>query len=222
VASAVAAAEDVNRVWLTNTRQRRPFVTWKAGMTVDGRVAAADGTSRWITSAPARADVHALRARVDTMMVGVGTVLADDPQLTVRDPDGAVVGPQPLRVVIDSHGRTPAGARVRGDAAGTWLATVGELGAGPDGRVDLRAVLDRLQQRGQRHVLLEGGPTLATAFLDAGLVDEAVVYVAPTLLGAGRSALDGGAVGTLSDAHAAELRDVARFGPDLRLRYALR
>jgi len=221
VASAVAAAEDVNRVWLTTTRERRPFVTWKAGMTVDGRVAAADGTSRWITSAPSRADVHALRARVDTMMVGVGTVLADDPQLTVRDSSGAVVGPQPLRVVVDSQGRTPSAARVLDDAAATWLATVGEVGAGQCGRVDLRAVLETLQQRGQRHVLLEGGPTLATAFLDAGLVDEAIVYIAPTLLGAGRSVLDGGAVGTLPDAHRAELRDVVRLGPDVRLRYAL-
>ena len=191
-------------------------------MTIDGRVAAADGTSRWITSEQSRADVHALRARVDTMMVGVGTVLADDPQLTVRDSAGAVVGRQPLRVVVDSHGRTPAGARVLDDTAATWLATAAELGASPDGRVDLRAVLDRLQQRGQRHMLLEGGPTLATAFLDAGLVDEAIVYVAPTLLGAGRSALDGGAVGTLPDAHRAELREVARLGPDVRLRYALR
>ena len=220
--SAVAAAEDVNRVWLTTTRERRPFVTWKAGMTIDGRVAAADGTSRWITSAESRSDVHALRARVDTMMVGVGTVLADDPQLTVRDSSGLVVGPQPLRVVVDSRGRTPAAARVLDGAAGTWLATVGEVGAGSGGRVDLCAVLETLQQRGQRHVLLEGGPTLAAAFLDAGLVDEAVVYVAPTLLGAGRSALDGGAVLTLPDAHPAELRDVARLGPDVRLRYAVR
>jgi diaminohydroxyphosphoribosylaminopyrimidine deaminase/5-amino-6-(5-phosphoribosylamino)uracil reductase len=219
---AVAAAEDVNRVWLTTTRQRRPFVTWKAGMTIDGRVAATDGTSRWITSDESRADVHALRAKVDTMMVGVGTVLADDPRLTVRDSAGAIVGPQPLRVVIDSHGRTPADARVLDDAASSWLATVAEVGADSDGRVDIRAALDRLQQRGQRHVLLEGGPTLATAFLDAGLVDEVIVYVAPTLLGAGRSALDGGAVSTLPDAHRAELRDIARLGPDVRLRYALR
>jgi diaminohydroxyphosphoribosylaminopyrimidine deaminase/5-amino-6-(5-phosphoribosylamino)uracil reductase len=99
---------------------------------------------------------------------------------------------------------------------------VAEVGADSDGRVDIRAALDRLQQRGQRHVLLEGGPTLATAFLDAGLVDEVIVYVAPTLLGAGRSALDGGAVSTLPDAHRAELRDIARLGPDVRLRYALR
>ncbi|MET0863483.1 MAG: bifunctional diaminohydroxyphosphoribosylaminopyrimidine deaminase/5-amino-6-(5-phosphoribosylamino)uracil reductase RibD [Nakamurella sp.] len=219
--SAVAAAEDVNRVWLTATRARRPFVTWKVGMTIDGRVAAADGTSRWITSAESRADVHALRRQVDTMLVGIGTVLADDPQLTVRDADGVVTGPQPLRVVVDSMGRTPAGARVLDKAAETWLATTQDVGALPDGRVDLPAVLERLYQRGRRHVLLEGGPRLAAAFLDAGLVDEALVYLAPTLLGAGRIALEGGKVGTLADAHRAELREVSRFGPDIRLRYEL-
>jgi len=217
----VGAAHDVNRVWLTATQLGRPFVTWKAGMTIDGRVAAADGSSRWITSAESRADVHALRSRVDTMVVGIGTVLADDPQLTVRDADGNVSGPQPLRVVIDSAGRTPSTARVLDDAAATWVAIADEVGRDRDGRVDLPAVLTTLYRQGRRHVLLEGGPRLAAAFLDAGLVDEALVYVAPTLLGAGRSALDGGAVTTLTDAHHAELRDVTRFGPDVRLRFAI-
>ncbi|MEP6563437.1 MAG: bifunctional diaminohydroxyphosphoribosylaminopyrimidine deaminase/5-amino-6-(5-phosphoribosylamino)uracil reductase RibD, partial [Nakamurella sp.] len=171
--AAVAAAEDVNRVWLSATRHQRPFVSWKVGMTIDGRVAAADGTSRWITSAESRADVHALRSRVDTMMVGVGTVLADDPQLTVRDSAGVVTGRQPLRVVVDSSGRTPADARVLDSAAETWLATTQDVGGATDGRVDLAALLRRLYQRGRRHVLLEGGPRLAAAFLDDGLVDEA-------------------------------------------------
>src|SRR6476620_10381626 len=124
VAAAVSAAQDVNRVWLTAHRLSRPFVTWKVGMTIDGRVAAADGTSRWITSAESRVDVHLLRARVDTIMVGVGTVLADDPQLTVRSADGSVIGPQPLRVVIDSAGRTPGSAKVLDDAAETIVADV--------------------------------------------------------------------------------------------------
>ncbi len=218
---AVDLAEDVNRAWLTATRAHRPFVTWKAGMTIDGRVAAADGTSRWITSAESRADAHLLRGRIDTMLVGVGTVLADDPQLTARDDAGRPVGRQPLRVVMDSRGRTPADARVRDGAAETWIATSAELGAGPDGRVDPGAVLTALFEGGRRHVLLEGGPTLAAAFLDAGLVDEVLVYLAPLLLGAGRAALAGGAVGTLADAHRAELRAVDRIGPDLRLRYRI-
>jgi len=219
--AAAGAAEDINRIWLTATRRQRPFVTWKVGMTIDGRVAAADGTSRWITSPESRADVHALRARVDTMMVGVGTVLADDPQLTVRDANGLPTGPQPLRVVLDSHGRTPRGARLLDHDADTWLATVAETGAGPDGRVDPQVVLRRLFERGRRHVLLEGGPTLAASLLDAGLVDEAIVYIAPTLLGTGRSALAGGLVGTLGDAHPARLREVTQLGPDVRLRYAV-
>ena len=221
VQAAALAAEDVNRVWLTATRGSRPFVSWKVGMTIDGRVAAADGTSRWITSPESRADVHELRARVDTMMVGIGTVLADDPQLTVRDASGAVTGPQPLRVVIDTAHQTPDAARVLDSAAETWVATGDDPGCGPDGKVDLAAVLKRLYRQGKRHVLLEGGPRLAAAFLDAGLVDEAVVYLAPSLLGAGRPALDDSVVGTLADAYQAVLRDVTRIGPDVRLRYAL-
>ncbi len=212
----VAAAEDVNRIWLGATRRQRPFVTFKAGMTADGRVAAADGTSRWITSAASRGDVHRLRGEVDTILVGIGTVLADDPALTVRDADGRPVGRQPLRVVVDSAGRTPPGARVRDDAAQTWI-----VEARDGGRVDLADMLAELYRRNRRHVLLEGGPRLAAAMLDAGLVDEMLLYVAPLALGAGRPVLDGGAVATLADAHRAELRDITRFGPDVRLRYAL-
>lgn len=219
-AAAVDEAEDVNRVWLGAMRAGRPFVTWKAGMTIDGRVAAADATSRWITSPDSRADVHALRARVDTIMVGVGTVLADNPRLTVRDEHGEPVGRQPLRVVVDSVGRTPTDARVLDDMAETWLATVESVG-GPDAMVDPAAVLAELWRRGKRHVLLEGGPHLAASFLDAGLVDEVLAYVAPTLLGAGPSALAGGRVRTLADAHRAELVDVTRLGPDVRLRYRI-
>lgn len=213
------AAADVNRVWLTGTRLGRPFVTFKAGMTIDARVAAADGTSRWITSAKSRADVHRLRSEVDTMMVGVGTVLADDPLLTVRDPAGRPVARQPLRVVVDSAGRTPPDAKVRNGDAETLVATAAAFGSG--NRVRLTDLLSHLYKSGRRHVLLEGGPTLATAMLDADLVDEVLVYVAPLLLGAGRPVLDGGAVDTLASAHRAELRAVDRFGPDVRLRYAL-
>ncbi len=221
-AAAVSASEDVNRVWLTATWEGRPFITWKAGMTVDGRVAAPDGTSKWITSPESRADVHALRSRVDTMVVGIGTVLADDPQLTARDGDDRPVARQPLRVVIDSRGRTPAAAKVLDDSAASWVATAADVGADAQGRVDLPEMLRQLYRRGQRHVLLEGGPTVTASFLDAGLIDEAIVYVAPTLLGAGRSALTGGAVGTLADAHRGELRDVAGIGPDARLRFDFR
>jgi diaminohydroxyphosphoribosylaminopyrimidine deaminase/5-amino-6-(5-phosphoribosylamino)uracil reductase len=221
VAAAVDAAEDVNRVWLGAMRNRRPFVTVKAGMTIDGRVAAADGSTRWITSPQSRRDVHELRRRVDTIMVGIGTVLADDPQLTARDDAGALAGRQPLRVVVDSHGRTPGTARVLDASAETLVATTERFGSTRDGRVDLGALLDGLFRGGRRHVLLEGGPRLAAAFLDAGLVDEVLVYVAPLLLGAGRIVLEDGAVTSLADAHRAELREIRRFGPDVALRYRM-
>ncbi len=213
-------AADVNRVWLTSLANQRPFVTFKAGVTIDGRVAAADGTSKWITSAESRADVHLLRQRVDVMMVGVGTVLTDDPQLTVRDPEGSLLGPQPLRVVVDSRGRTPPTAKVLDDRAPSWMATAALVGADADGRVDLARLLDELWKLRLRHVLLEGGPRLAAAFLDAGLIDEVILYQAPLILGAGTAAVSGGAVRTLAAAHRFELREITRIGQDVKLRYA--
>jgi diaminohydroxyphosphoribosylaminopyrimidine deaminase/5-amino-6-(5-phosphoribosylamino)uracil reductase len=210
-------AAEVNVRWHTAVRRHRPWVIWKVAATLDGRVAAPDGTSRWISSPESRADTHALRACCDTIVAGSGTVLADDPALTVRDPDGALLGEQPLRVVVDTHGRTPADARVRDLAAPTWVATVAELGAGPDGRVDLVALVDALFGRGRRVALLEGGPRLAGGFLRAGLVDEVVAYLAPRLLGAGHAALEGTGVTTLGDALSLDVREVSRVGPDVRI-----
>ncbi|HEX7747033.1 MAG TPA: bifunctional diaminohydroxyphosphoribosylaminopyrimidine deaminase/5-amino-6-(5-phosphoribosylamino)uracil reductase RibD, partial [Micromonosporaceae bacterium] len=167
-----AVAETGNIAWLTSVRRGWPYVIWKYAATLDGRSAAADGTSMWITSEAARMDVHALRGSVDAVLAGIGTVLADDPRLTARNlRDGTLAIRQPLRVVVDSAGRTPAGARVRDGAARTWVATAAEVGCGPEGRVNLRALLSALYERGVRAALLEGGPTLAGAFLAAGLVD---------------------------------------------------
>ncbi|WP_353650284.1 bifunctional diaminohydroxyphosphoribosylaminopyrimidine deaminase/5-amino-6-(5-phosphoribosylamino)uracil reductase RibD [Nakamurella sp. A5-74] len=215
-----AVAAEVNRVWLTSMANRRPFVTLKTGMTVDGRVAAVDGTSRWITSEASRADVHRLRAEVDTMMVGIGTVLADDPRLTVRDPGGLESARQPLRVVVDSTGRTPSGAQLLAGPGDALVATATNY-PGPGGRVDLAALMADLFTRGRRHVLLEGGPRLAAAALDARLVDDVVSYLAPIVLGAGPAAVEGGSVATLAEAHRLELRDVTRFGPDVRLSFTV-
>jgi diaminohydroxyphosphoribosylaminopyrimidine deaminase/5-amino-6-(5-phosphoribosylamino)uracil reductase len=218
-----AEAELGNVAWLTAVRRGRPYVTWKFAATLDGRSAAADGTSQWITSAPARTDVHGLRSTVDAIVVGVGTVIADDPQLTVRDlRDGSLAIKQPLRVVVDSSGRTPAHARVRDAAAPTWIATAAEAGAGPDGRIDLSALLTELYARGIRNVLLEGGPTLAGAFLAAGLVDKVIGYLAPKLLGAGRAALLDAGVTTIAEAIDLDLTDIAQVGPDLRFTASLR
>lgn len=202
------------RYWMTAIGRSRPYVIWKYAATLDGRSAAADGTSKWITSEAARADVHALRGTVDAIIAGVGTVLADDARLTVRS--GGVTR-RPLRVVVDSSGRTPMSASVRDGAAPTWIATAADVGATAAGRVDLDALLKRLYDRGVRAALLEGGPILAGAFLAGGLVDEVVAYLAPKLLGAGAGALSHAGVGTIADAIELELIDVARIGPDVRL-----
>jgi diaminohydroxyphosphoribosylaminopyrimidine deaminase/5-amino-6-(5-phosphoribosylamino)uracil reductase len=216
-------AQEANVAWLTAVRRGRPYVIWKFAATLDGRSAAADGTSQWITSSIARSDVHTLRSTVDAILVGVGTVTADDPQLTVRDlKDGTLAIKQPLRVVADSHGRTPPKARVRDAAAPTWIVTSKEVGAGPDGRVDLNSLLVALFGRGIRSVLLEGGPTLAGAFLEAGLVDKVIGYVAPKLLGSGRNALVDAGVSTVGDAIELDLTDIAQIGPDLRFTASLR
>lgn len=209
-----------NRAWLSSVRLGRPFVTWKFAATLDGRVAAADTTSQWITGAEARKDVHRWRSRADTMLVGVGTVLADDPLLTVRGEDGPAER-QPLRVVADTHGRTPASARIRGDEAPTWIATGAELGTVPAGdrpvTLDLHALLGELFARGRRHVLLEGGPHLAGAMVAAGLVDQVIAYLAPALLGSGPSALAEAGITTIADVRRLDLADVRQVGDDVRV-----
>ncbi|ASW54696.1 bifunctional diaminohydroxyphosphoribosylaminopyrimidine deaminase/5-amino-6-(5-phosphoribosylamino)uracil reductase RibD [Plantactinospora sp. KBS50] len=220
---AAAEAEAGNIAWLTAVRRGRPYLTWKYAATLDGRSAASDGTSMWITSERARMDVHALRAASDAVIVGVGTVLADDPRLTVRNlRDGSLAIRQPLRVVVDSEGRTPAGARVRDAAAATWIATTAQVGAGPDGRVDLHRLLAQLYRRGIRSALLEGGPELAGGFLRVGLVDRVVGYLAPRLLGAGTAALGDAGVHTLADAVDLEITHVERVDVDLRITAVLR
>jgi diaminohydroxyphosphoribosylaminopyrimidine deaminase/5-amino-6-(5-phosphoribosylamino)uracil reductase len=203
-------AYDAMRGWLTAVGRGWPWVVWKFAATLDGRSAAADGTSRWITSAAARADVHRIRGEVDAIIAGSGTVLADDPHLTVRDPDGVLRDNQPLRVVVDGSARTPAHARVRDDAAETWVVTA------DGGRVDLQKMLETLYGRGVRTALLEGGPVLAGAFLRLGLVDRVVGYLAPKLLGAGPAALADAGVTSIANALELDFHDVARIGPDLR------
>ena len=221
-------AEGPLSAWLHRQRTGLPLVTWKYAATLDGRSAAADGTSRWITGPEARADVHLLRSQADAIVVGVGTVLTDDPQLTVRPavPQGGSTreGHQPLRVVVDSRGRTPATAKVLDDSARTLLVTTGPsygedrtlVLAGSD-QVDLPALLKALAARDVVSVLLEGGPTLAGAFLREGLVDRVIGYVAPALLGAGSAALGDLGVGTIQDAIRLKLTDVTRLGDDVRL-----
>ena len=170
--------------WRHAVTQARPFVTWKFASTLDGRGAAADGTSRWVSNALSRADVHALRDVVDAIVVGSGTVLADDPQLTVRGVRGAGSRRAGRAATVAGGDGPPApgaaDAQVFDEAAETLVLDT----AVP--RFALKALFDR----GVRHVLLEGGPTLAGAFLEARLVDEVVAYIAPKLLGSGPAVLE--------------------------------
>jgi diaminohydroxyphosphoribosylaminopyrimidine deaminase/5-amino-6-(5-phosphoribosylamino)uracil reductase len=201
-----AAASGALRPWLHAIRTGRPYVTWKFAATLDGRVAAADYTSRWISSPASRADAHRLRAAVDAILVGSGTVLADDPHLTVREGDRPLEH-QPLRVVLDRRHRVPDDARVLDPAAETVVLDT----AVP------QFALKALYDRGVRHVLLEGGPTLAGAFVEARCVDEVIGYLAPLLLGGGPAALGDAGIGTLADAAMLEVESVSRIGDDLKI-----
>jgi diaminohydroxyphosphoribosylaminopyrimidine deaminase / 5-amino-6-(5-phosphoribosylamino)uracil reductase len=223
--------ETAMSAWLTAVRRQRPHVTWKYAATLDGRTAAADRTSRWITGPDARADVHRLRAAADAVLVGIGTVLADDPQLTVRD---VTATRQPTRIVLDGAARTPLSARVLDDTAPTLVAvgveaepervkalrsTSAEVVELPrhEGRLDLQALLAELFEREVLLLLLEGGATIAGSFVRERLVDRVVGYYAPALLGAGPPVLDAAGVATIGEAVRLDIADVSRLGPDVRI-----
>ena len=199
-------AAEVNEAWTFAVTQGRPWVTLKVAASLDGRVAAADGSSRWITGERSRAQVHDMRAQVDAIAVGTGTVAVDDPQLTARDASGALLPFQPLRVVVGMRD-IPARARVGDeDAVTLHLRTH-----------DPAEVLAALADREVRHLLLEGGPTLSAAFLRARLVDRIVWYVAPVLLGSGTPAIADIGVSTMSEGlRLAEVR-IDQVGEDARI-----
>lgn len=203
-----AEARQLNAHWSFAMQAQRPFVTWKLAATLDGRSAASDGSSRWVSGRAARVDTHRLRAGCDTILVGTGTVDIDDPWLTVRDPADQPFPPdrQPRRAVMGL--RALAGDRRVFDAAADTVRLVTREPA---------VALKELFDLGSRHVWLEGGPTLAAGFVRVGLVDEVIAYVAPTLLGAGAAAVGDLGISTIADAARFEFGDVARVGSDVRL-----
>jgi diaminohydroxyphosphoribosylaminopyrimidine deaminase/5-amino-6-(5-phosphoribosylamino)uracil reductase len=208
---AAEAALELNRRWFVAVAAKRPFVTLHIAQTLDSRIAASDGTSQWISSPESLADNHALRGRIDAILVGTQTVLIDNPRLTARNSDGEAAGKQPLRAVMGYRG-IPDGAAIHGsDGNVVHLATR-----------DPREALDQLFESGVRHVMVEGGSRILGAFLAAGLVDELIVYLAPTLLGSGTAALEDLGITTLADAQQWEWDPasggaVQILGRDLRL-----
>ena len=211
----IEEAQEVNRAWTFAIARRRPFVTWKFATTLDGRSAAADGTSRWVSSRAARLDTHRLRALCDTMLVGSGTVAIDDPELTVRDEVDQPVATQPLRAVMGLRDLSDE-RRIFNDRAETVRLRTR----------DPEEALATLHSLERRHVFLEGGPTLARAFLQADLIDEVVAYVAPMLLGSGTSAVADLGITTISDAVHLHVADVhvlgGHEGEDTNIRLTMR
>jgi diaminohydroxyphosphoribosylaminopyrimidine deaminase / 5-amino-6-(5-phosphoribosylamino)uracil reductase len=204
VGSAAAEVTEQLAPYLKHRSTGMPWVVLKMAATLDARSAAPDGTSRWITGPEARHDVHLLRARSDAILVGAGTVRADDPELTVRLGDGAPAPRQPLRVVL---GAAPAGSRVH-----PALERSGPL-------VDVLAELGR---RGVLQLLVEGGPSVAHDFHAAGLVDRYVLYLAPAFFGGddGRPIFAGPGAGTIGDVWRGTLVSVRQLGQDLRVEVA--
>jgi diaminohydroxyphosphoribosylaminopyrimidine deaminase/5-amino-6-(5-phosphoribosylamino)uracil reductase len=193
--------------WLLSVRKGRPWVTVKWASSLDGRAAAADGTSRWITGAAARQHVHEQRAAHDAILVGTGTVLADDPSLTARGDAGELLADQPLPVVLGDRA-VPDDAAVRRHPRGV-LTLPGH---------DLAVSLGALREHGVHSVFVEGGPTVASALIAAGLVDEYLVYLAPVLLGGPRVALDDVGVGSIGERRRLDVLSTTSLGPDLLVR----
>jgi diaminohydroxyphosphoribosylaminopyrimidine deaminase/5-amino-6-(5-phosphoribosylamino)uracil reductase len=225
-----------NVAFRTHVRTGRPFVVLKMASSLDGKAAARDGSSKWITGEEARVDVQRLRAWSDAVVVGSGTALADDPQLTVRDPAFASARP-PIRVVVDPSGRVPGDRRMFDAAAPTLVATtelaqtprrqewvdagadVAVLDGDPTGGVSLPAVVELLGKRDVQGVLLEGGPTMAWSAIRDGVIDQVVLYLAPVLVG-GQEALGwlaGSGFAPIGRAARVDIVSIAHVGSDVKV-----
>jgi diaminohydroxyphosphoribosylaminopyrimidine deaminase/5-amino-6-(5-phosphoribosylamino)uracil reductase len=211
-----------------------PFLTAKFAMSLDGKIASHTGDSQWVTGLEARALVQRMRKECDAVMVGINTVLADDPQLTARDRSGVPRERQPLRVVLDSHARTPPGSRILREPGATLIFTLAEASlervngleragavviptrAGPDGRVDLREVLAELGRRDVVSLLVEGGGIVLGSLFDAGLVDKLQAFIAPVIIGGegAASPVEGRGVLRLADSWRLERTRLEAIGTD--------
>lgn len=231
-------ARELNQAYIKRVTTGLPFVLWKAAMTLDGKIATRTGDSRWVTGESARREVHKLRARSDAILVGIGTVFADNPQLTNRQV--AKNAKNPLRVVVDSDADTPLEARVLGNEAKTVIAVTERAPKGrveavrnagakvlvlPDdnGRVQLRALMIELAGMGINGVLLEGGGELAASMLSEGLVDKGLIFIAPKIVG-GRDAqtpVEGEGVELMNKAFATSKPKIRRFGDDIALAFEI-
>lgn len=228
----------LNPGFISRMVQGRPFVRAKLAMSMDGRTAMASGESKWITGAAAREDVQRLRARSSVIMTGIGTVLADDPQMNVRL-EGVEVS-QPQRIVLDPHLSTPVGARIlQGMGPQTLIVTAVDepyiadqlraagaevlLLPDPQGTIDLAALMVVLAARGVNEVHLETGATLGGAMLRAGLIDELVVYMAPKLMGSqARGLFNTPGLALLADAVDLVIEEIRRVGDDWRIRATIK
>lgn len=233
-------AAKLNPGFIKRMSRGLPYVRCKLAMSLDGRTAMASGESKWITSEASRRDVHRLRARSSAIVTGIGTVLADNPALTVRLPADALLGVtsemeilQPLRVVLDTRLSIPPDAGILGQSGETIIVTTSDdeaaaealLAAGAtvlrqdhSDEIDLEAVLVHLAETGVNEVLIESGATLAGAAMSAGLVDELVLYLAPHLMGdAARGLLHLPGIGTMAERIELTMTDLRQIGPDIRL-----
>ena len=197
-------ANELIRIWRKSTEMQRVFVTVKWASTLDGRTAANDGTSKWISGEEARFDVHMRRSKIDAIAVGTNTVVVDDPELTARTPDGTLYEHQPLRVIIGMR-NLDGGKRVFSNTADALRFETH----------DLLQVTRDLYRLGHRHLWVEGGAELATAFIRANLADQLLIYLTPTLLGGSRLALKDLGIETIGDISRWQFDEVELLGEDL-------
>ena len=229
----IDSATKLTEAYRKHVTSGKPFVTSKFAMSLDGKIAAHTGSSTWITGVPSRARAHVFRAECDAVVVGIGTVVADDPRMTARDASGELKANQPLRVVIDSQGRVPEDAVIVSDGGRTLIAcafmdatkkeTLERRGVeveqlpGGDGRVDVSALMALLGARGITSVLVEGGGQVAGSLFDESLVDKVAAFIAPVIVGGDSAPGPVAGKGVTEIANALHLRDVTweRVGDDM-------